>query len=294
MLNTFLDRGWVRFPVDEALRAWLDGAEPVARATLTDPAHAEWHRCGGTWFAGVNALPNDAQGALPGGGPLAGQAVEAALDHAGAPVRWDQAQVSVCYPGYPKPRDGESEASFRFRKNRDAAHVDGLLPVGPQRRRFLREHHQFILGIPIGPADDQASPLVVWEGSHDIMRRAFATFFGDAPPEAWGDLDITDAYHAARRKVFEECRRVVVTAGWGKPIWSIAWRCTVLRRRVTTRQSRNAWSSTSGQTPVILPPGLGRPSAPWIFINNFLYLSWHRSTANTLTWKRRFSEMSGS
>ena len=36
------------------------------------------------------------------------------------------AQLSVIYPGYPKPRVGESEAAGRYRAKRDAAHLDWL------------------------------------------------------------------------------------------------------------------------------------------------------------------------
>ncbi len=76
---------------------------------------------------------------------------------------------------------GESPAKTRYRRERDAAHVDGLLPEGEERRRHLREHHGFILGLPMVEFDREASPFVVWEGSHEIMRDIFAArfaFFG--------------------------------------------------------------------------------------------------------------------
>ena len=110
-----------------------------------------------------------------------GAAVRFAETLAGGPFVWDRAQVSVCWPGYPQRGDGEGDASFAYRRNRDAAHVDGLLPVGPERRRFLREHHRFILGLPVGPADAAASPFVVWEGSHRIARTAFVDAYGSLP-----------------------------------------------------------------------------------------------------------------
>ena len=34
---------------------------PAARAAVSDPANAGWLRCGGTWFAGVDVLANDAR-----------------------------------------------------------------------------------------------------------------------------------------------------------------------------------------------------------------------------------------
>ena len=212
----FFELGWTRFDIDPLVLAWLDSAEPVARRAVDDPAYRQWHRCGGTWFAGVNALANDEAGAVPGGPLLRGEAVRFAEDMTGGPFAWDRAQVSVCWPGYPKQGDGESDAAFAYRRNRDAAHVDGLLPVGPDRRRFLREHHRFILGLPAGPADAAASPLAVWEGSHRIVRETFAKAFGDTPPATWRELDVTGVYHALRRRIFADCRRVTVTAGRGE------------------------------------------------------------------------------
>ena len=216
MANEYFERGWTRFGTDPLVLEWLDAAEPAARRSVTDPAYRQWHRCGGTWFAGVNALPNDEAGAVAGGPPLGGEAVRFAERLAGGPFAWDRAQVSVCRPGYPKPGDGESDASFAYRRDRDAAHVDGLLPVGPARRRFLREHHRFILGLPAGPADEAASPFVLWEGSHRIVRAVFAEAFAGRAPDTWRDLDVTDAYRALRRRIFSECRRVVVAAGRGE------------------------------------------------------------------------------
>ena len=85
----------------------------------------------------------------------------------------DKAQISVVYPGYPCAMEGESAAAFNYRQRRDAAHVDGLLPEGPERRRHLREPHGFVLGLPLTQSSETASPMVVWEGSHKIMREAF-------------------------------------------------------------------------------------------------------------------------
>ena len=79
--------------------------------------------------------------------------------------------------GYPKPRKGESESAFRYRLNRDAAHVDGLLPVGAHRQRMLKEPHAYVLGLPLNESAAGASPLVVWEGSHVIMAEVFLTAF---------------------------------------------------------------------------------------------------------------------
>lgn len=217
MTDTFFTNGWKTFPFDPALAAWLKATAPAAFDTVRDPANAEWLRCGGTWFAGVNVLNNDATGAVPGGPPVTGRAVDFLAETLGlAGFTWDKAQVSVCYPGYPQPWEGESEKAFGYRRNRDAAHVDGLLKDGPERRRFLREHHGFILGIPLTDHSPGAAPLVVWEGSHEVVRGAFAERFSGLPPDDWALEDVTDAYHAVRRRIFDTCRRVEIHARPGE------------------------------------------------------------------------------
>jgi hypothetical protein len=217
LLNRFLRLGWCRFGLDPVLSEWVARTLPAARAAVAAPENAKWLRCGGTWFAGVNVLGNDAAGAVPGGVPLAGTAIEFLRDRLEYErIDWDAGQVSVCYPGYPKPMTGETEAAFRYRRDKDAAHVDGLVPVGPERRRHLDEPHAFILGIPMAHADPGASPLVVFEGSHTLIREAFRTRFEGLPPERWPAEDVTAAYHAVRRRVFETCPRVAVHAKPGE------------------------------------------------------------------------------
>lgn len=216
----FFTRGWVRFPVDPGIAAWVDAVRPLARRLADDPANrAAWLRCGGTWFAGVNILSNDIWGGLPSDGvpPLTGASITFIAEALGLhDIAWDPAQVSVCYPGYPQPWNGESEAAFRFRRNRDAAHVDGLLRSGPDRRRHLGEPHAFILGIPLEDVPEDAAPLVVWEGSHEHMRRAFRARFEGIEPQDWSGEDITDTYTAARREVFETCPRIPLHARPGE------------------------------------------------------------------------------
>ena len=217
MRQTFLERGWCRFPFDPVLAGWVEHAFPAARAAVSAPENAQWLRCGGTWFAGVNVLENDGRGALRGGRPLAGEATDFVRESLGIRnFEWDHGQVSVCYPGYPKPMPSEPETAYRYRLRRDAAHVDGLLPEGPDRRRHLREHHGFILGMPMADADEDAAPFVVWEGSHEIVRSAFRDLYQGTPPDMWGELDVTDAYHDIRRKIFDRCERVEICARPGE------------------------------------------------------------------------------
>jgi hypothetical protein len=93
---------------------------------------------------------------------------------------------------------------------RDAAHVDGLLPCGPERRRHLMEPHAFVLGLPLTESAPEAAPLVVWPGSHRPLGAAFAAARAAAPGARPDALDLTDRYRAARRRAFEECPRCPV------------------------------------------------------------------------------------
>ena len=213
----FFSKGWCTFTSDNQLLAWIRHGLPFARNTLDDPAQKEWTRYQGTWFAGVNALPNDASGRLPGGPALAGKALDFIASHLQlSHIEWDRAQVSICYPGYPKPMSGETDAQHNFRVNRDAAHVDGLLGKGQPKRRFLEETHGFILGIPMVEASADASAFVVWEGSHEIMRTAFGAALKDVPVDNWQTVDLTDVYVSARKVCFETCKRVEIHAKPGE------------------------------------------------------------------------------
>ncbi|MGI9383348.1 MAG: hypothetical protein ACR2PO_09345 [Methyloligellaceae bacterium] len=217
MEHAFFEKGWRHFSYDRALAAWVSQTLPTAREAVAAPENSHWLRCGGTWFAGVNVLPNDAQGAVRNGTEIVGKVVDfihdvLKLKH----FAWDRAQVSVCYPGYPKPMARESEAAYRYRRDRDAAHVDGLVREGQRRRRHLREHHGFLLGIPMIETNAGASPFVIWEGSHEVIRKAFAAQFKCMPPERWDEVDVTEIYHAARRKIFDTCRRTEIVARPGE------------------------------------------------------------------------------
>lgn len=217
LARQFFALGWCRFPHDPLIANWVNGALASARASLHDPAQAKWLRYQQTWFAGVNALPNSEQGEVAASGPLRGIAIDFIAAQLGLQgFAWDRAQISVCYPGYPQPMAGESPAKARYRRQRDAAHVDGLLPEGPERRRHLREHHGFILGIPLVEFNADASPFVVWEGSQQIMRDFFTARFDGLSPDRWGEEDVTEIYHQAREQAFASCKRVEIHARPGE------------------------------------------------------------------------------
>lgn len=199
--------GFSVFDPDAATARWADAALSVAVKITSDPEiRAANLRHGNTWFVGVDALPNATDGSVAGV-PLAGRWAA----HIRSTTHWHPAQLSVVYPGYPQQDADESDANHRYRITRFAAHVDGLLPIGPQRRRYLREPHAFILGLPLNLSD--AAPLMVWPGSHLIMGDAFRRHMQGAEPCA---IDITDIYKAARKQVFEQIKPIAIAAEPGQ------------------------------------------------------------------------------
>ena len=216
MVGDLEARGWVRLGFHTGLQAWARAADALTDDAMADPRHAQWWDCEDTWFIGVDALDNDAEGRLPDGTELPSELMaDIHLRFGRYPLH--KAQVSVVRPGYPRPRRGESEAGLRYRRNRDAAHVDGLkMQEGPGRRRAVEEPHAYILGLPLNDAPIEAAPMVVWEGSHEIMRAAMTEALAPYPVEDWGRVDVTDIYQAARREVFETCERVLVHARPGE------------------------------------------------------------------------------
>jgi len=205
MQPTLARDGFMICDYDPRVAAWAAAALDVAKGVAADPAMRDtWLRHGGTWFVGVDALPNDDDGAV-GGVPFAGPW------DVPAPGVWHRAQLSVVYPGYPRQDAGDTDAAHRFRVNRSAAHVDGLLLEGG--RRFAREPHAFILGLPLN--DSAACPLVVWRGSHLAMRAALAACIGDRDPRV---VDVTDTYKAARAEAFADCAAVEIVARPGQAV----------------------------------------------------------------------------
>ncbi|WP_037310099.1 hypothetical protein [Ruegeria halocynthiae] len=214
-MTDFWANGWVKFPFDPDIAEWVNHALPLARASVDDPAHAAWLDCDGTWFIGVDALDNDPKGRVGRSDVLAGQAMAFIAEHYGS-LPLHKGQVSVIYPGYPRPRRGEGANAARYRLNRDAAHVDGLRPNGPDRRRRVDEPHAWILGIPLTDASADAAPMVLWDQSHRIMRAAFQDALAGVPKDALDQVDVTDIYQTARRKVFETCQRIELPAKPGE------------------------------------------------------------------------------
>jgi hypothetical protein len=215
MVKGFFDNGYCRFGYDPELANWVAVAHAPAMKAVEDPElRAKWMLCQGTWFVGVDALDNQPDGSMAGVA-LEGAAMRFARSLAG-PVMLHPAQVSVVWSGYPKPREGESDMAYRYRLNRDAAHLDGLKAIGPDRQRRIDEVHAWILGIPLNSVGPGASPMVVWQGSHEVIRMALLKVLDGVAVARWREVDLTEVYQAARRVVFETCPRVELSAQPGE------------------------------------------------------------------------------
>ena len=200
-------KGWRKVAAHDFIHRWSFAAHPIAKKSLSESA--EPLRCGGTWAVGLDLLPNGADGSIAG--------VLLPWDVLGlAPQPLHRAQLSAVYPGYPQPSADETETAYGFRLRRDSAHLDGLLPVGPDKRRQVKEPHAWILGLPL--TDGSASPLVVWEASHVVMQAALAKALAGHPPETWGEVDVTDAYQSARAEVFKTCNRLELPGRPGEAV----------------------------------------------------------------------------
>lgn len=216
-MTRFYESGYQVFRPETAVLEWAKHALDGARRALDDPAMDHWYQCERTWFVGIDALNNDSAGRIGSSPALCGAAVDFASEHCGGWLPLHKAQVSGVFAGYPRPRAGESKAAFRYRKERYAAHVDGVIGKGHPKRRFVEEPHAFILGLPLTHTGADAAPLVVWEGSHLIMQDAFRKVFADVSgaPE---QVDVTDAYQAARAEVFLHCPQIHLSAPPGSAI----------------------------------------------------------------------------
>ncbi|MEK9706168.1 MAG: hypothetical protein VW233_09305, partial [Paracoccaceae bacterium] len=63
----FGSTGWRRVAFDPRLAQWAKRARQIAIGVAQDPKmQADWLVCERTWFVGVDALPNAANGDLPG------------------------------------------------------------------------------------------------------------------------------------------------------------------------------------------------------------------------------------
>ncbi len=218
LLSEFAQRGWCKFDADQAILAWVETALPYAQTCLNEPEMQHWWRYQNTWFVGVNCLANDIGGSLENGPAIGGAAIDfiqQELSHR-LSNHLDRAQVSVICPGYPKASSRDSDSAFRYRQQRDAAHVDGLLKEG--KERYAREYHAYILAIGMNDSDAAASPFVVWDGSHQVIQQALSRELSGFPADNAANRPITDCYQEARKRIFETCQRVQVPLKQGEAL----------------------------------------------------------------------------
>jgi hypothetical protein len=216
----FNTKGWTIVPYDHALRKWAKSVQPVAENLIRDSELSErWLRCDGTWFAGVNVLPNDKRGAIEAHDvpPLPQtEFCDILSSFLGiGDISWDFGQVSACYPGYPRISADETIASFNFRKNRDNAHVDGLLKDEKTGARYPGEFHAFVVGIPLDTYPQGSSPMVVWDGSHRIIQKYMQDTLAEIPMKDWSEIDITQGYQQKRKECFEQLPRTEISVPQG-------------------------------------------------------------------------------
>ena len=127
--------GYIEFGYDEQIAKWAECAKKKSSRILADPAHLQkWLQCEGTWFVGVDVLPNNSSGDFTNAKlPNVFKSFMAKINL----KPYHKAQLSVIFPGYPKPRIGDSEAAFEYRRKRDAAHVDGFYQLVKKKDDIL-------------------------------------------------------------------------------------------------------------------------------------------------------------
>ena len=93
--------------------------------------------------------------------------------------------------------------------------MDGILPIGYSKRRYAKEYHAFILGIPLVNFNEFAAPVVVWEGSHRIIRTFLSRVLTKNTVKLWDNLDITEIYQEARKEVLSKCKKRIINVPLG-------------------------------------------------------------------------------
>ena len=198
--------GWSFLNTDHIHYEWI--AE--AKEQLETKFHQKLYdyndlRCGSTWFVGANFLDNSSNGNI-GTKSMSKFFFSNISKKFGPNIKyWDKAQVSICWPGYPKKDAKETKKSYDFRIKRFASHIDGIIPFGSKKRRFAKEFHAFILGFPLHNNCLDCAPLVLWEGSHKIFRNFFKEIYEGISFNKISNIDITELYNECRKKVFKNC-----------------------------------------------------------------------------------------
>ena len=212
--ENFKKKGWSFLTKGPRYSDWLEAAlNNILNNFQVSSIDKNQLRSGQTWFVGMNFLKNTSDGSL--GKISFDQVLLSQIEQKfGVSVDyWDRGQVSINWEGYPKKDIFETDLSYRYRLKYFASHVDGLIPVGVKKRRYLKEPHAFVLGLPVLNNFIHSAPLVVWEGSHLIIRSMFNSIFREVEDTELENIDVTDFYKDARRQIFSSCtpRRIFST-----------------------------------------------------------------------------------
>ncbi len=212
------ENGWCFLNTDNDHYDWINEAKKQIKFKFSQNLIKDKDfRSGSTWFVGTNFLDNNSQGKI-GNRQLSKKIIDNISNYFGTKIQyWDKGQVSICWPGYPKKDTLESEKSFNFRIKRFASHIDGIIPLGLQKRRFAKEYHAFILGLPIMNNFKNNASLVVWEGSHKIFRNFFRNIYDGVSSNKISDTDITELYNECRNKVFTKCNVKKIVPNFKQP-----------------------------------------------------------------------------
>ncbi len=204
-LSDMANQGWHRLAANAALLNWSQAHLPAAQACMQATQNLQWWRYQDTWFAGVNALDNDKLGAVANNPSLPKSLLTSLANYCESPIKpLDQGQISAIFPSYPQIDPQQSTAANRFRQEHFAAHLDGLVPLGTQRRRHLTEQHSFILGISLTEHPPAAAPIMVWPGSHQRIQQWLINTLEGMPPNQWQEVDLTYAYQTLRHQILHD------------------------------------------------------------------------------------------
>ena len=204
--SNFNQKGWCFLDNDDQHHRWIEAAKANILYKFGKRKYTKRDfRSGNTWFIGTNFLDNGSDGNINGVSMSSGLWSQISGKFGQGVEYWDPGQVSIFWQGYPKNDSRETEKAFKYRLNKYASHVDGLLPIGPKKRRFAKEYHAFILGLPVINSMAGSAPLVVWEGSHIIFRDLFRRLYNRVSETELRNLDITEMYQKCRTKVFSTC-----------------------------------------------------------------------------------------
>lgn len=214
--------GWVKFCSDKRLLNWLDSLQKNCDIDSLYPRHDYHHlwRCDGTWFVGVDTIPNDHHGIVRQSLPLDGSIIDFIKQHLWQRPQWHRGQLSVCFPEYPKKGDEDTLKSWQFRIKHHAAHCDGIHGIGKftndqKKSRFLKEHHRFILAIPLDNITQHNAPMMLWQESHRLIQKMLCDVFANMLTCEWQNYDITKIYQHCRRHILETITPIAMTANYG-------------------------------------------------------------------------------